>query len=286
MEIYRIYYNPYGGNGTCEKNAHQVGALLKGSTVTYHDITRETDLLETFSAIPKEEKIVLVGGDGTLNRFINAVPVDDLPFDIYYSGAGSGNDFLKDLGRKGLEKPILLNPYLKNLPYVEIKGHTYRFINGIGFGLDGYCCEEADRQRQKKFRIPINYTAIALKGLAFAYKPVCAKVTVDSEPHSFSRVWMAPSMFGRYFGGGMLPTPNQLRQNPENTLTTVVMFGASKLNALVNFPRMFSGTLEEFQGHSFFRKARDITVTFDRPCAVQIDGETIVDVLSYHAYTK
>ncbi len=286
MDIYRIFFNPFGGNGTGEKNAKSVGKKLSGNVVTYHDITDIKDLTETFSAVPKEEKIVLVGGDGTLNRFINAVDVDALNYDVYYSGAGTGNDFLTDIGKKGLDKPFLLNPYLKDLPYVDIKGHTYRFINGIGFGLDGYCCAEANRQRQTARKRPISYTTIALKGLLHAYTPTNAVVIVDGATHAFRKVWMAPTMFGRYFGGGMIPTPGQIRQNIGKTMTALIMYGYSKLGGLLNFGRLFTGTLGKCAGHSFLRQARDIIVTFDRPTAVQIDGETITDVLTYHAYTK
>ena len=78
------------------------------------------------------------------------------------------------MGDIGQGKPFLLNPFLANLPEVTVQGKTRRFINGIGFGIDGYCCEEGDLQREKSDK-RVNYTAIALKGLLYDFHPTTAK---------------------------------------------------------------------------------------------------------------
>lgn len=81
----------------------------------------------------------------------------------------------------------------------------------------------------------MNYTAIAIKGLLFHYKPTNAVVTVDGETHSYRKVWLAPTMDGRFYGGGMMPTPGQNRLSPDGTVSTMVMFGAGKLKTLMVF---------------------------------------------------
>ena len=55
---------------------------------------------------------------------------------------------------------------------------TKYFINGIGYGIEGYCCEEGDKIRATSDK-PVNYTAIAIKGLLYKFKPRNATVTVD-----------------------------------------------------------------------------------------------------------
>lgn len=76
-------------------------------------------------------------------------------------------------------------------------GTVHRFINGIGYGIDGYCCEKGDELRGKGDG-EVNYTAIAIKGLLFHYKPTGATITVDGVEHRFEKVWLAPTMIGRY----------------------------------------------------------------------------------------
>ena len=60
---------------------------------------------------------------------------------FYLYKAGTGNDFLKDiLPSDSQEKLIDITKYLKKLPMVSINGKTTRFINGVGFGIDGMVC--------------------------------------------------------------------------------------------------------------------------------------------------
>lgn len=147
----------------------------------------------------------------------------------------------------------------------------------IGNGTDGHCCQVGDEQREKTTK-PVNDTAIAIKGLLFHYKPTNAVVAVDGETHSYQKVWLAPTMNGRFYGGGMMPAPGQNRLNPEGTVSTMVMFGAGKLKTLAVFPSIFKvehirheDMVEVLTGHS-------ISVEFDRPTPIQIDGETISGV--------
>ena len=119
---------------------------------------------------------------------------------------------------------------------VTVNGKTYRFLNGIGYGIDGYCCEVGDKLRETT-EGNINYTAIAIKGLLFHYKPTDATVTVDGVKHKFKRVWLAPTMNGKFYGGGMMPTPNQDRT--VGKLSVMVYHNLGKLKALMVFPSIF-----------------------------------------------
>ena len=168
------------------------------------------------------------------------------------------------------------------MPTVEVKGKRYRFLNGVGYGIDGYCCKVGDEQREKSDK-PINYTAIAIKGLLFHYKPTNAVITVDGVRHEFKKVWLAPTMFGRHYGGGMMPTPDQDRSDPSRKLSVMVYYGVGKLKALMVFPSIFQGKHVEHRKMVSVLTGHDITVEFDRPTPLQVDGETILDVKSYHA---
>lgn len=231
--------------------------------------------------LESEDVVVLVGGDGTLNRFANSIYGMDIQNEILYYPNGTGNDFARDLNYEKGCAPFPVRTYLKNLPQVEVKDKTYRFINGVGFGLDGYCCEEGDRLKA----IPgkkVNYTAIAIKGLLFAFKPVNATVVVDGEEYSFRKVWIAPTMKGRFYGGGIMPTPNQERGKADGSVSMMLFHGSGKLRTLMIFPAIFKGEHLKYTKNILILSGRDIQVTFDRPCPLQVDGETIVDVTSYH----
>lgn len=227
-----------------------------------------------------DDEVVLVGGDGTVNYFINAVKGVEIKNNIYLFGCGTGNDFLADIG-KAPEQEVLLNPYLEKLPTVYVNGLEKLFINNMGFGIDGYCCEVADKIKETNPQEKINYSGIAIKGLLFHFKPCHAEVTVDGTKYEFDNVWIAPTMKGKYYGGGMDMAPDQDRFS--NKLTVVVYHCKSKIKALMAFPSIFKGEhlaktdiVKVFTGN-------EINVKFSRPCAAQIDGETVLNVSEYTA---
>lgn len=282
MATYSVIYNPLSNNCAGEQGAKELSELLSSDTLNYTDITEITDYKTLFSSHPDDENYIISGGDGTLNRFVNDVFASGaaMPKHVYYFPSGSGNDFYKDISKDGAKALTELSPYLKDLPTVEINGKTSYFLNGIGFGIDGYCCEEADRQRARSNK-KINYTLIALKGLFGKYSPRHAKVTIDGVRHVLPYVWLAPTMNGKYFGGGMMPAPLQDRLNPERKITFMSYFDKRRLRTLSHFPTLFKGTFTKFEGHVLMQAGYDITVEFDRPCALQIDGETVLNVTKY-----
>lgn len=281
MSKYTVLYNPHAGNGQGQKRAQNLKSILSKDDLEFYDMTLIEDYAAFFESLPQGTRVVISGGDGTLNRFINDTVHLSLSHDIYYYASGSGNDFLRDVGQTEKDAPIPINQYLHELPEVTVANHTYKFLNGVGYGIDGYCCEAGDALRLKSKK-PVNYTAIAIKGLLFHYKPTNAVITVDGKRYTYKKVWLAPTMNGRFYGGGMMPTPHQNRLDPRRTVSTLVMFGSGKLKTLAVFPSIFKGEhvrhvqmVEVLTGH-------DITVEFDRPTAIQIDGETIPGVSGYH----
>lgn len=279
MHIY-VIYNPLAGHGDSEAAAKEAAAHFEGCVISYHNITEITDYAAFFAPISTEDKILLCGGDGTINRFINATDGLSLPCEILYFAIGTGNDFLNDLNKKAGCEPFALNDYMKDLPMVEVNGEKHRFLNGVGYGIDGYCCEVGDKMKATSDK-PVNYTAIAIKGLLFHYKPANATVTVDGQSYSYKKVWIAASMKGRYYGGGMQVAPKQNRMNEDKTVTVVIMYGSGKLKTLMVFPSIFKGEHVKHTEMVAVHTGKEISVSFDRPTALQVDGETFLNVTNY-----
>lgn len=284
MAKYNVLYNPLAGNGKGENAAKKLKELLNGDELTFTDMTKVSDYRALFASMPEDERIIVSGGDGTLNRFINDTEEIAFANPVYYYATGSGNDFLKDIGGNVGDKPVCIDKYLKALPTVDVKGKSYRFINGIGYGIDGYCCEVGDKLRETSDK-PINYAGIAIKGLLFHYHPTSATVIVDGVEHKYKKVWLAPTMNGRYYGGGMIPTPKQDRLNKEHTVSVMVYYGSGKIKSLAVFPSIFKGEHVNHKEMVEVLSGKEITVRFDSPAALQVDGETIIGVTEYSVRT-
>ena len=275
-----ILYNPLAGKGQCESNTRALADILE-QPVSFYDMTRITNYAAFLADLQPDDYLVVAGGDGTLNRFANAIAELNVSNEIYYFPVGTGNDFAHDLGHNASSKPFPIGQYLKNLPTVEVKGKSYHFVNGVGYGIDGYCCQVGDELKKKGKAV--NYTGIAIKGLLFHYAATNATVTVDGQVHTFDKVWIAPTMLGRFYGGGMMPTPSQDRTNEEGQLSVMVFHGGGRLRTLMAFPSIFKGEHIKHTDMVSILTGREITVEFDRPTPLQVDGETILDVTSYTA---
>ena len=280
MKTY-ILFNGKSNNCMGEAEAKNVSEFLTGKELEYRDVTQISRIEDFFNTLESDDEIVLCGGDGTLNHFANDTYGIDIKNDIYFYPTGSGNDFYRDVKGVDTKEPVRINGYIKNLPIVKVKGKTYRFINGVGYGIDGYCCEEGDKQREKSDK-PVNYTSIAIKGLLFHYKPTNAVITVDGKKYNFSKVWLAPAMNGRFYGGGMMAAPEQKRIADDKKLSVMVMSGSGKISTLMAFSKIFEGRHVDKKMTTVI-EGKKIKVEFDSPAALQIDGETIIGVSEYEA---
>lgn len=276
---YAVLYNPHSGGGKGLQIAKEIEPLMGNHTYTYHDLTAIDSLNEFINTLPKETDIILTGGDGSLNSFINQTEANT-DKNIYFYASGSGNDFARDINFKKRTKPIIINEYIKSLPTALINGKTYKFINCVGSGMDGYCCGEVERLRALSKRRG-NYLYAAIKALLYAYKPCTAYVIADGKEYTFKNTWLVPAMNGRYFGGGFMAAPKQNRLNQESTISLVAMHSRNFFKIVIAFLLLMKGKhtimksmINVIEGHEF-------SVKLSRSATLQIDGETIPDVMKY-----
>lgn len=273
-----LLYNPLSSNGTVDADLDKLASSENDIRV---DITTITDYGEFLASLEPDDRITLCGGDGTVNVFAQNILGLELKNEVYLYPIGTGNDFARDLGKERCATPDFpITQYIKNLPTVTVNGEERVFINGVGYGIDGYCCEMGDKQKKESDK-PVNYTAIAIKGLLFDYKPTTATVTVDGKSFTYKNVWICPTMNGRYYGGGMLCAPEQTRDGKQ--LSLVLMHKGGKLRTLCVFPSIFKGKHIDHKKTVAMHIGKDILVEFDSPRPLQIDGETYLNVSSYHA---
>lgn len=282
MTMRKIYvlFNPYSGNNTGAEGAKNISRYYSDAEIVYKNLVEFGGYAKLFEAVNPEDDIVICGGDGTLNRFINETRGINFENNIFYYAMGSGNDFLRDIGKTKEDGPVCINEYIKNLPIATVNGKEYVFLNNIGFGIDGYCCEVGDEMRAQK-KEKIDYTAIAIKGLLFHYRPTSATVIVDGKEYNYKKVWIAPTMKGKFYGGGMMPAPEQDRNAEDGKVSVSLLYGTGKISTLMIFPSIFKGEHVKHKTKTAVHRGHNITVRFDSPRAVQIDGETIKGVTEY-----
>ena len=271
MITYHILYNSKSGSRIAGIEAC-ARLVKKRGTANLVDVQKLNNHREFIEKISEDDIIVICGGDGTLNHYINGLRGYKYSNKVLYYPGGSGNDFYHDV-REGIAPNLVdVTKYIKELPTAYINGEEYAFINGVGCGLDGYCCQLGDEKRKAKTE-KVNYTAMAIKAILFDYNPVGVTVTVDGVEHRFENVWLSPLMQGRYFGGGMKAAPNQSRDSGD--LSVVIVHNLSKLRLLTILPSAFTGEHIKHEKYVSVFTGKEIKISYDVPKPVQIDGEVL-----------
>lgn len=281
---YYFLFNPLAGKGRAEQFSLELDSenSENSENTKCRDLTKIDSFPDFFAKLEPDDVLIICGGDGTLNGFVNKTKDLKIKNDILYFPAGSGNDFMKDLSRNQQDGKFKINDYISNLPNVTINSNTYRFINGVGFGIDGVVCGEGDRLRSKGKKV--HYTSLAVKCL-LKFKPVNATVTVDGVEKQYKKVWMTTAMKGRFFGGGMMIAPQQNRNDSDGKISVLVAHNLSRFKILTLFPSIFKGKHTKYTKYIDLVKCNDISVKYDCPCTLQMDGEPVFNVDSYSITT-
>lgn len=274
-----IIFNPYADNFNGDAILEESRKLLEKDFPNLEALPiNKVDYDKFFSTLNDDDNIILCGGDGTINKFANAYYGKNVKGNFYLRYSGTGNDFARDIDETLSVNVIPLNKYLKRLPKVIINGNETRFVNGIGFGIDGLTCLKAE-QLKASGASKIDYTGITIKLLLFKYKCPRGTVTVDGCSKKYKKIWLASTMNGKYYGGGMKVAPYQDRLGDKQTL--VIWHGSWRIGILASFPSIFKGEHIHKKKIVDIYEGRDIEVKFDSPMALQIDGEVVENVTSY-----
>ena len=275
-------YNPKSNNDNNELNIVTEGG--DGCQVAMKICLLDLDVPKFASQLSCEDRVFICGGDGTLHHFANNAWSIDFPCPVCVIRSGTGNDFLNDIGQKDNSNLIDIREFLKDLPMAEMNGEQRRFLNGVGFGLDGEVCLGVEQFKKKNPKKKASYTAVALKLLMLTYKRPNAKVTVDGVTKEYNDVWAVSTMKGKYYGGGLMIAPTQERSSGK--LSVMIMHGGSRVKALTLFAGLNNGSHIKCKKIVEIIEGDEVCVEFDAPSALQIDGEVYLDVTKYSARTE
>lgn len=275
-------YLLFNSKSSISKKSPKKNELLTELKKQFNDLI-ELDLQELDESfftqtLKNDDIVILTGGDGTINRYLNRYKKYHLKNETYFYSNGTGNDFIRDINEK--TNLIHLNKYLENTPKVIVNGKESYFINNVGFGVDGDTCVVADELKEKGKK-KISYPKIAIKLLLFKCMKCDADIIVDGKKYQYKNVFLASTFNGRYYGGGIMAAPEQNRF--DNNLTLFVFEGLSRILTLLRYKSVFKGKHVKYKCVHII-KGKQIFVKFNHPVGLQVDGEVYKDITSYRAY--
>lgn len=263
-----LLYNPLSRNGKNPKFIEKITKQLRknGQAVVSYSLLSIDNVDSFLSGCAETDRIIIVGGDGTINRLANVIASLDIKQEIFIYQAGTGNDFVRSLKTKS--KIVSIKKYLTSLPSVQFHDQERLFLNGAGAGLDGFIGHLVNTSKYKKNKL--NYFRHAFEGFA-KFQPISATLTVDGIEFNEQKLWFASMMNSPYFGGGMKIAPTADRT--EKKLQLVMVKDVPKWILILIFPTIYLGWHVIFKRWVKVMNADSISIVFDKPTYLQIDGD-------------
>ncbi len=230
------------------------------------------------------DRIIAVGGDGTLNEVLNGFFRDGLPVRreaaVGYLPSGTGADFARtlELHDLSLEERItrLLNGSVRRLDCGQVSfqtpmaGSTVRlFINESSIGFSANTADAVNRA-SKRFGGRLAFLIGVLRCLIGLRNPRL-RILVDGR-----EVFDAPALLvavanGRYFGGGMMIAPPAVAD--DGLFDIVVVAAMSRTTVLRKIGSIYRGEhLAEPEVQVFRGREVRITALGER-VLLEMDGE-------------
>ncbi len=266
--MYYILYNPLSKSGKNQKKIKKLQENLTSQNQSFvaYNIVEMNNISNFISQLSKDDKVIFVGGDGTIHYVANFLKDKEFSQELFAYGAGTGNDFFRNIGiHDGMPK---INEHIRNLPKLTHRGGEELFVNGCGLGVDAEVCSRVNNSRNDS---SIAYGINAIISF-LTYKPFDCEMIIDGTKHTFKRVWLTSIMHGKYQGGGMLFAPDAIRE--DEWLEVMVAYKMSRFQLITLFPSIYKGQHIKHQkrGLAFF-KAKKIEIITNRPVKLQMDGE-------------
>ena len=271
MAEVHLLVSPSGGRGRAAAAAPIVRSVIERAGHTPVDISgpsaRESADAARAAVAAGAERLISVGGDGTLHLAIQGVAGTGAVLGVV--PAGTGNDFARAFGLLGLSvEEATARALGPARPVDAIRTDRQRWVACSvtgGFSVD--VNDRADRMRFPKG--PSRYTVATLLAMPGLRHRELA-VTVDGQRADYRSALFAVNKTPT-FGGGMAICPDA---DPCDGLLDVCVVGpASRTTMLRLLPKVFEGG---HVGHRHAHMLRGRTVTIEGESIDLVgDGETI-----------
>jgi len=278
--------NRAAGAGKTERDWPEIRNLLDKHGIPYEPFLTDRRLHASVIARNKinegYSKIIVVGGDGTMNEVINGLfaqqRIHTTEVMLGMISVGTGNDWARMFNipsdyegailtikeQKTFIQDAGLVYYLKN-----DKAWKRYFINIAGMGFGARVVERTNRMKERGKGGALVYFYNIFYSL-LRYRSQQAEIDIDGMTLD-RRIFALNVGIGKYNGGGMIPIPHAIADDGLYSITLIKKIG--KLNVIANLKRLYNGSITN---HSRVETFTGKTIQIDGPrLRVETDGETL-----------
>jgi YegS/Rv2252/BmrU family lipid kinase len=283
-----IVVNPNAGRRKGLVDWERISGLLSQYQLNYISVFTERPGHATEIVIESIEqqgyqRIVVVGGDGTMNEVVNGVfgqnrfKTTDITLGMIT--VGTGNDWGRMFGiPSDYEEAVKIltcnKTFIQDAGMVkycneEEPGNRY-FVNIAGMGFDAEVARKTNKMKENGKGGLFLYFYNIITSL-FNYRHVEAMINVDGL-NLENKIFSMNVGICRYNGGGMIQAPNAIPDDGLFDLTVIRKL--SKPNVILSLRRLYNGTIDKhskvdsYTGKSIRVESRDTIM-------LETDGESL-----------
>ena len=292
--MYHFIVNIHGGSGKAFLKWNKIRALLNEKKLEFkvrvpQAVGDASRIAREISELPEEDiRIVVVGGDGTINEVLNGI-TDFSRVKLGLIPTGSGNDFTRGLKlprhnpKKAVD--ILLNS--KGDKKIDLgkstvlsTGDSRIFGISSGFGLDAIVGTGINEAKIKKILNwvhlgKLSYAFLTIQTL-FTMKTYEASLSFDGEEAiKFNKLIFLAAMNFKAEGGGVPMCPKA--RGDDGELSVCVAAGVPKILTFFKFPLLCLGLHSKSKGF-YLRNCKTLELSSSENSILHTDGEFVGNV--------
>lgn len=282
-----VIVNPNAGRRKGEKDWKEISRLLTEAGISFSNVFTESPD-HAFKLARKYinagfRKILVVGGDGTLNEVVNGVynqfrfAPDEITLAMIPVGTGNdwGRTFNIPSGYKEAIEVIVRNKtFRQDVGKVTYstgdQTRTRYFINMAGLGFDAIVAQKTNKQKQEGKSNPLSYFVNLLTSL-MSHQSTSTNILIDGKPVSEDIFSMSVAI-GLYNGGGMKQAPDAIPDDGIFDITLITKVG--RLKVIRNVLKLYDGSFVRIPQVKQFR-GQEIKITAQPPMYLETDGESL-----------
>jgi len=279
--------NLTAGGGKTKKDWPKIDNILRKEGIRFEPFFTDRRLHASIIARNKIKegysKIIVVGGDGTMNEVINGLfaqeRIHTTEVMLGMISVGTGNDWARMFNIPA-DYEGAVRTIKEQKTFIQDAGLvTYRkngkawnryFINIAGLGFGARVVERSNRMKDKGKSGPALYFYNIFLSL-IKYKSKKAAIEIDGTTYT-RKVFSLNVGIGKYNGGGMIQVPHAIADDGLYSITLIKKMG--KLNVLANVKRLYNGSIVQHSRVETYM-ARTVQINGSIPLHLETDGETL-----------
>jgi len=242
--------------------------------------TKDVENIKNLYNIHKPERIIIIGGDGTIRMVAEAIAKEDVILGII--PAGSANGFALDLDLQlTLEKNLevaFLHQFME-VDIITINGKISIHLSDLGLNA-----ELIKNYEQGEIHGKWGYALNTITTLFDSGEPFTAKVKANNETFGYVAIMIVIANAKKY-GTGVVINPNGVMNDGKFELVILKNFD------LILLGQIISGNMPSDPDDVEIISTDKATIELDAPVSFQIDGEycgteTKLDIKILHKQLK